>query len=40
MNSAVNALSNASKRIFADESTAITVKIEGNIPEIGSPDDA
>jgi len=39
MNSAVNALSNASKRIFADESTAITVKIEGSIPEIGSPDD-
>ena len=39
MNSAVNALSHASKRIFADEAAAITVKIEGSMPEIGSPDD-
>ena len=38
MNSAVNALSNANKRLFHDEDTAVTVKIEG-LPEIGSPDD-
>lgn len=37
MNSAVNALNNASKRIFHDEDSAISVKIEG-MPEIGSPD--
>lgn len=38
MNSAVNALSNANKRLFHDEDSAVTVKIEG-LPEIGSPDD-
>ena len=38
MNSAVNVLSNANKRLFHDEDTAVTVKIEG-LPEIGSPDD-
>ena len=38
MNSAVNALSNANKRLFHDEDTAVTVKIEG-LPDIGSPDD-
>ena len=37
MNSAVNALNNASKRIFHDEDSAISVKIEG-MPDIGSPD--
>ena len=39
MNSAVNALSQANKRLFRDEDSTVTVKIEGNIPEIGSPDD-
>ena len=38
MNSAVNALSNANKRLFHDEDQAVTVKIEG-LPDIGSPDD-
>ena len=38
MNSAVNALNNANKRLFHDEDTAVTVKIEG-MPELGSPDD-
>ena len=38
MNSAVNALSNANKRLFHDEDSAVTVKIEG-LPDIGSPDD-
>jgi hypothetical protein len=38
MNSAVNALNNASKRLFQDEERAIHVKVEG-MPEIGSPDD-
>lgn len=38
MNSAVNALSNANKRLFHDEDAAVTVKIEG-LPDIGSPDD-
>ena len=38
MNSAVNALSNANKRLFHDEDTAVTVRIESGI-ELGSPDD-
>ena len=38
MNSAVNALSQANKRLFRDEDSTVTVKIEGSIPEIGSPD--
>ena len=38
MNSAVNALSNANKRLFHDEDSAVTVKIEG-LPDIGSPDE-
>ena len=38
MNSAVNALSNANKRLFHDEDSAVTVKIEG-LPDSGSPDD-
>ena len=38
MNSAVNAISNAGKRIFHDEDKEITVRIEG-LPDIGSPDD-
>ena len=39
VNSANSAISHASKRLFADESTAVVVKIEGNMPDIGSPDD-
>jgi len=38
MNSAVNALSNANKRLFHDEDSAVTVRIEG-LPDIGSPDE-
>jgi len=38
MNSAVNVLSNANKRLFHDEDSAVTVKIEG-LPDIGSPDE-
>ena len=38
MNSAVNVLSNANKRLFHDEDTAVTVKIEG-LPDIGSPEE-
>ena len=38
LNSAVNALTHASKRLFHDEDSAVTVKIEG-LPDIGSPDD-
>lgn len=40
VNSANSAISHAGKRLFADEATAITVKIEGSMPDIGSPDDA
>lgn len=38
LNSAINVLSNANKRLFHDEDSAVTVKIEG-LPEIGSPED-
>ena len=38
MNSAVNVLANANKRLFRDEDTAVTVKIEG-LPDLGTPDD-
>ena len=38
MNSAVNVLSNANKRLFHDEDSAVTVRIEG-MPDIGSPDE-
>ena len=38
MNSAVNVLNNANKRLFHDEDSAVTVKIEG-LPDIGSPDE-
>ena len=38
VNSANSAISHAGKRLFADEATAITVKIEGSMPDIGSPD--
>ena len=38
MNSAVNALSNANKRLFHDEDQSVTVKIEG-LPDLGTPDD-
>lgn len=37
MQSAINLISNATKRIYAGEESAITVKIEG-LPEIGTPD--
>ena len=40
VNSANSAISHASKRLFADEQTSVVVKIEGSMPEIGSPDDA
>ena len=38
MNSAVNAISSAGKRLFHDEDTAVSVRIEG-MPDIGSPED-
>ena len=38
MNSAVNTLSATGKRIFKDEDSEITVKIEG-MPDIGTPED-
>ena len=37
MNSAVNAINSAGKRLFHDEDTAVTVKIDG-LPDLGSPD--
>jgi hypothetical protein len=37
MNSAVNAINNAGKRLFHDEDSAVTVKIEG-MPDLGTPD--
>lgn len=37
MNSAVNAINQAGKRLFHDEDSAISVKIEG-LPELGTPD--
>ena len=40
MNSAIQALSQANKRLFRDEDNSVIVKFEGNMPEIGSPDDA
>ena len=38
MNSAVNTLSTATKRIYHDEDSEYTVRIEG-MPELGTPDD-
>ena len=38
MNSAVNALNNANKRLFHDEDSTVSVRIEG-MPDIGSPDE-
>lgn len=37
MNSAVNAINNAGKRLFHDEDSTVTVRVEG-MPELGSPD--
>lgn len=37
MQSAINLISNATKRVYAGEDTAVTVKIEG-MPDIGTPD--
>ena len=37
MQSAVNVLNNSGKRIYADEDSAVTVRIEG-MPDIGTPD--
>ena len=39
MNSAVNIINQSGKRIFGAEDNAITVKIEGSMPDIGSPDE-
>lgn len=38
MNSAVNAINNAGKRLFHDEDSVVSVKIEG-LPEIGTPEE-
>lgn len=37
MQSAVNAMNNSSKRIYAGEDSAVTVRIEG-MPDLGTPD--
>lgn len=37
MQSAINLISNATKRVYAGEDTAVTVKIEG-MPDLGTPD--
>lgn len=37
MQSAVNVLNNSGKRIYQDEDSAVTVRIEG-MPDIGTPD--
>ena len=37
MQSAVNAMNNSGKRIYQDEDSAVTVRIEG-MPDIGTPD--
>lgn len=37
MQSAVNVMSSSSKRIYQDEDSAVTVRIEG-MPDIGTPD--
>ena len=39
VNSANSALAQASKRLFRDEETAVVVRFEGQMPEIGTPDD-
>ena len=39
VNSANSALAQASKRLFKDEETAVVVRFEGQMPEIGTPDD-
>ena len=38
VNSANSALAQASKRLFRDEDTAVVVRFEGQMPEIGNPD--
>jgi len=38
MNSAVNAINSAGKRLFHDEDSSVTVHVEG-MPNLGSPDD-
>jgi len=38
MNSAVNAINNAGKRLFHDEDSVVSVKIEG-MPDLGTPDE-
>lgn len=38
MNSAVNAINNAGKRLFHDEDSVVSVKIEG-MPDIGTPEE-
>lgn len=37
MQSAVNVMNNSGKRIYADEDSAVTVRIEG-MPDLGTPD--
>lgn len=39
MQSAVNVMNNTGKKIFGIEENTVTVKIEGQIPDIGSPDE-
>lgn len=39
MQAAVNIMSNVGKRIYGEDQNTVTVKVEGNIPDIGSPDE-
>ena len=39
MNSAVNIINQSGKRIFGAEDNAVTIRFEGQIPDIGSPDE-
>ena len=39
MNSAVNMINQTGKKIFGTDDNSITVKIEGSMPDIGSPDE-
>ena len=38
MQAAVNVLSNVGKRLYGEDQSTVTVKIEGAIPDLGTPD--
>lgn len=39
MQAAVNVLSSVGKRIYGEDQSTVTVKLEGSMPDLGSPDD-